>query len=89
METSAAEKKDKMDGSGFRDLPKKPSASETRGNALKEELRGVQSGVGVPCLRMSRGLSGAEPRGKGGSNAADEIYISKIRCHLGSRRSSA
>ncbi|TMS11503.1 Zinc finger protein GLI2 [Larimichthys crocea] len=34
METStsrAAEKKDKMDGSGFSDLPKKPSPSETRG----------------------------------------------------------
>ncbi|XP_070712034.1 zinc finger protein GLI2-like [Pempheris klunzingeri] len=33
METStsrAAEKKDKMDGSGFSDLPKKPSPSETR-----------------------------------------------------------
>lgn len=37
METSASragEKKDKMDGNGFSDLPKKPSPSETRGNAL-------------------------------------------------------
>lgn len=36
METSsppAAQKKDKMDGSSFSDLPKKPSPSETRGNA--------------------------------------------------------
>lgn len=35
METSssrAAEKKDKMDGNGFSDLPKKPT--ETRGEAL-------------------------------------------------------
>lgn len=44
METSAsrsAEKKDKMDGSGFPDLPKKPS--ETRGSTP------IQSGNCVKC----------------------------------------
>ncbi|KAK2857144.1 hypothetical protein Q5P01_005879 [Channa striata] len=41
METSAsraAEKKDKMDGSGFGELPKKPSPSESRGNLLDVDI---------------------------------------------------
>lgn len=48
---------------------------------------GRLSGLRTPCDRMSRGLAGAQPGGKGGANAGDEIYISKIKCHLGSRRS--
>ncbi len=98
METSApraGEKKDKMDGNGFSDLPKKPSPSETRGNTLfktfsqaatESEFRvRCLSGLCMLCDRMSRGLAGARPGGKGGANTADEIYISKIKCHLGSR----
>lgn len=98
METSASragEKKDKMDGNGFSDLPKKPSPSEARGNALFKTFSQAATGsefrvrlsvrpLCMLCDRMSRGLAGAQPGGKGGANTADEIYISKIKCHLGS-----
>lgn len=47
METSAsrtAEKKDKMDGSSFDDLPKKPSPSESRGNTLFKTFSEADTG---------------------------------------------
>lgn len=84
METSTsrtAEKKDKMDGNGFADLPKKPS--ETRGNTPSPEQQpyrnvvssfvGAGSGGGVE-LRSLRCSAGGQ---RGGANTDDEIYISK------------
>lgn len=84
METSTsrtAEKKDKMDGNGFSDLPKKPS--ETRGNTPSLEQRlfrnvvssfvSAGSGVGVE-LRSRRCSAGGQ---RGAANTDDEIYISK------------
>lgn len=78
METSAsrsAEKKDKMDGSGFPDLPKKPS--ETRGNTPIQRgncVSNVASGsvsvvvvVGGAGGKLSPGLTGAPPGGQRGS----------------------
>ena len=70
METSpprATQKKDKMDGSGFSDLPKKPS--ETRGNVLfpnfpqnpalnLNSVSGRLSGPSTLWVRTSRGLAG-------------------------------
>lgn len=90
METSAsrsAEKKDKMDGSGFPDLPKKPS--ETRGNTPIWSGNGtlnvvsgsvvsvvvVVGGAGVQVESRSHRLS--LRRAKGEPTQADEIYISK------------
>lgn len=96
METStsrAAEKKDKMEGNGFSDLPKKPS--ETRGNMFSENVFSQEatgpnfvSGWSVgPLVCRHRSMFGAQPEagGKGGANTDNEIYISKIKCHLGSR----
>lgn len=84
METSssrAGEKKDKMDG--FGDLPKKPSPSETRGKTgcVGVRLPASQSG----WVQVLQALSQRGQRG--GANTSDEIYISKIKCHLGSRHS--
>lgn len=82
METSTsrtAEKKDKMDGNGFSDLPKKPS--ETRGNTPSPEQQlyrnVVSSFVGAGRggrLRSPRCSAGGQ---RGGANTDDEIYISK------------
>lgn len=85
METSTsrtAEKKDKMDGNGFADLPKKPP--ETRGNAPSPEQQlyrnvvssfvSVGGGVGGAELRSCRCSAGGQ---RGGANTDDEIYISK------------
>lgn len=83
METSTsrtAEKKDKMDGNGFSDLPKKPS--ETRGNTPSHEQQLYQCGVQFcQCwerrgaeLRSCRCSAGGQ---RGGANTDDEIYISK------------
>lgn len=71
----AAEKKDKMDGSGFSDLPKKPS--ETRGKFLPS---GSEFRVGFFFLILP-----VTPEGKGGRpTRTHEIYISKTERHLGS-----
>lgn len=37
------------------------------------------------CDGMSPGIKGAQLQGKGGASLNDEIYISKIKCHLGSQ----
>lgn len=93
METSpqrATDKKDKMDGSGFTDLPKKPSPSETRGKALLKTFS-LNQGLNLslePGIRprhaVNRGLPSVQPGGKEGSKPSDEIYISKTRRQLGS-----
>lgn len=84
METSAsraAEKKDKMDGSSFGDLPKKPSPSETRGNALSETFSQAACWIRCPVESVSRGLTGPEPGGKGAPRRAMKYTFQ--RRHLG------
>lgn len=87
METStsrSAEKTDKMEGSGFSDLPKKPS--ETRGKtpilsgncSLNVSYGSVAVSVGgleVQVEFRSHGLSSR--RAKGEPTGVNEIYISK------------
>lgn len=85
METSAsrsAEKKDKMDGSGFPDLPKK--SSETRGNTPVQSsncISSVASGsVSVVVVvdgvggKLSPGLTGVPPGGQRGSQQGAMKY---------------
>lgn len=89
METSAsrsAEKKDKMDGSGFPDLPKKPS--ETRGNTPIPSGNCVSNVASRSCQCCGGcGWSGGQVesrshrrsarRAKGEPTWGNEIYISK------------
>lgn len=92
METSTSrtsEKKDKMDGNGFSDLPKKPS--ETRGNTPSPEQQlcrnVVSSFVGAGSGGwLSWGLAGAQPEGKEGEPTRTMKYtFQKLRSHLGNR----